>query len=382
MGGKKHLQKRILYVSEKAGFFGGVERYCYDTARVLKSAGWKVGMMFAEEVRDAARFLALFDQTFRSGDVDKIIAEEDFDLVVIFKVSRAPLVSKLRMAFNTAVCVSDHDYYCLRRHKYFPVGRINCPLPSNLLYCALCSPGRKRMFAFAALLNEIRRCRSFIVLSEFMRGNLLLNGFDRDSVFKIYPVRELPAAGIRKKGFSDPPVVMFAGQLIRGKGVDLMLRALARVSRPYHALIVGDGSDRELLEELARKLGIADKVEFTGWQDDVAPFWARADIAVFPSRWQEPFGLTGIEAFACQVPVIGFDVGGVSEWLHNGENGIAVPSKDITALYVELEYLLGEPETAAALGAAGYDFVAQNFTAEKFVAALDALIKRTRSADE
>ena len=123
MNKKKQDIKRVLYVSEKAGFFGGVERYIYDSAKALINAGWVVSMMFTEEARELEDFLSLFDNNFRTNEIDEIIAEEDFDLVVIFKVTDADLVSKLRLSFNTSVCVSDHDYYCVRHHKYFPLGQ-------------------------------------------------------------------------------------------------------------------------------------------------------------------------------------------------------------------------------------------------------------------
>ncbi|MDD5596618.1 MAG: glycosyltransferase family 4 protein [Victivallaceae bacterium] len=376
MNAKARKTKRLLYVSEKAGFYGGVERYIYDTAHALKNAGWKISMMYAEEASEVKDFLALFDKNFRMEDIDAVIAEEDFDLVMILKVTAAGIVSRLRLAFNTCVCVSDHDYYCLRRHKYFPLARINCPLSSNLFYCTLCSLGRGRILKYSSLLNEIRKCGSFIVLSEFMRKNLLMNNFPEKAVHKIYPV--CPVQKIkRRKTFSKPPVIIFAGQLIRGKGVDLMLRALAHLKSEYRALIVGDGKDMDFLKKLASELGIAGKVEFPGWHDDITEYWETADIAVFPSRWQEPFGLTGIEAFAHKVPVVGFDVGGVGEWLHNGKNGLAVPAKDVTAMYVELEYLLRAPQEAFEMGEAGYEFVEKNFTPEKFVLAMDGLLKET-----
>ena len=376
MNAKAKKQKRLLYVSEKAGFYGGVERYIYDTAHTLKNAGWEISMMYAEEALDAKGFLALFDKSFRMEDVDAVIAEEDFELVMILKVTAAEIVSKLRLAFNVCVCVSDHDYYCLRHHKYFPLGRINCPLPSNLFYCTLCSLGRGRILKYSALLNEIRKCGSFIVLSEFMRQNLLKNNFPEKAVHKIYPV--CPVKEIKpRKAFSKPPLIIFAGQLIRGKGVDLMLRALARLKSEYRALIVGDGKDMDFLKKLASELGIADKVEFPGRHDDISEYWEKADIAVFPSRWQEPFGLVGIEAFAHKIPVVGFDVGGVGEWLHNGKNGLAVPVKDVTAMYVELEYLLREPREAIEMGEAGYEFVEKNFSPEKFVRAMNCLLKET-----
>jgi len=382
MSSKKQDAKRVLYVSEKAGFFGGVERYIYDTAKALKDAGWSVSMMFAEEALGLQNFLKIFDGVFRTNEVDRIIAEEDFDLVVIFKTNDVSLISKLRLTFNTSVCVSDHDYYCARRHKYFPVGRINCLLPSNLFYCSICTLGCVNMFKFSALLNEVRKCRSFMVLSEFMRHNLLMNGFPEESIYKIYPVREVPEKQDRKRTFAKPPVIMFAGQLIRGKGVDLMLKALTLLNRDYHALIVGDGKDMEYLRKLASLLGIADKVEFTGWQDDVSKLWDKADIAVFPSRWQEPFGLVGIEAFAHKVPVVAFDVGGVSEWLYHGKNGLLVPPRDIVTMCAELDYLLSSHETAEDMGIVSYKFVSKYFKPRQFVKSLGELIKRTQTGNK
>lgn len=379
MTSKKQDIQRVLYVSEKAGFFGGVERYIYDSANALKRSGWLVNMMYAEDALDVNIFLKIFNKSFKMDEIEKIIAEEDFDLVVIFKVSDAGLVSKLRLSFNTSVCVSDHDYYCARRHKYFPIGRINCVLPSNRFYCCICTMACIKMSKFSTLLNEIRKCRSFMVLSEYMRNNLVMNAFPEKSIYKIYPVCEIPKIQDRKKAFADPPVIMFAGQLIRGKGVDLMLKALAMLKKNYHALIVGDGKDMDFLKKLAFKLGIADKVEFTGWQNDISEFWNKADIAVFPSRWQEPFGLTGIEAFAHKLPVVAFDVGGVSEWLHHSKNGLIVPPKDVLTMCAELDFLLSSHETAENMGVFAYKFVSRHFKPENFVSAMRALISQTRS---
>ncbi len=159
----------------------------------------------------------------------------------------------------------------------------------------------------------------------------------------------------------------------------MLLRSLALLDRDYHTLIVGDGKDMEFLKKLASQLGLADKIEFTGWQDDISKFWDKADIAVFPSRWQEPFGLTGIEAFANKLPVVAFDVGGVREWLSHGKNGLVVPPRDIVTLCAELEYLLDSHETAENMGVAGYKFVAKNFKSKQFVSAVSELIKQTRS---
>ena len=61
------------------------------------------------------------------------------------------------------------------------------------------------------------------------------------------------------------------------------------------------------------------RVRFTGWQEDTDPCFARCDVAVFPSRWQEPFGLSGAEALGHGVPVVAFDTGGVRERLESSK---------------------------------------------------------------
>ena len=63
MTSKKKDIQRVLYVSEKAGFFGGVERYIYDSANAMKRAGWLVSMMYAEDALDVNIFLKLYNAT-------------------------------------------------------------------------------------------------------------------------------------------------------------------------------------------------------------------------------------------------------------------------------------------------------------------------------
>ena len=116
----------------------------------------------------------------------------------------------------------------------------------------------------------------------------------------------LPAPGA-------PLRILYLGQLIRGKGADLLLEALRLLTLPWRASIVGDGGDRGMLEAAAARYGIADRVGFTGWRSDPEKCFAEHDVAVFPSRWQEPFGLSGAEAQAHGLPVVGFDVGGGRE---------------------------------------------------------------------
>lgn len=92
-----------------------------------------------------------------------------------------------------------------------------------------------------------------------------------------------------------------------------------------------------------------------------------SSIAVFPSLWQEPFGLTGIEAMSCGIPVVGFDVGGVSEWLKNGYNGILVPERDTTAMAGAIDQLLNDKELRKSLGKNARLSVEKNYCKQKFL---------------
>ena len=168
--------------------------------------------------------------------------------------------------------------------------------------------------------------------------------------------------------------IIYLGQLIRGKGVDLLLEALGKLTLPWHARIVGDGPDRAMLENLADRLGIRDHLEFTGWLENPEAILSQSDVAVFPSRWQEPFGLSGAEAQAHGVPVVAFDVGGVREWLKDGVTGYVVPPKDTTAMADRLTELFQNPALRQSLGENARRRMQERFSLEHFLFGFQQLL--------
>ena len=114
-------------------------------------------------------------------------------------------------------------------------------------------------------------------------------------------------------------------------------------------------------------VGIAQKTVFAGFVNNPEDFYKRIDVAVFPSMWQEPFGLVGIEAMAYARPVVAFDVGGVRQWLKDGKNGIIVPERNTTLFASALDKLAQNPSLVKSLGENGRDFVRTNFTRENFL---------------
>ena len=112
-----------------------------------------------------------------------------------------------------------------------------------------------------------------------------------------------------------------------------VVRIFAQVAHalPATLVMVGDGPDRGLAQDEARALGVADRVQFLGRIDNVAPLLSGADLFLLPSE-NESFGLSALEALACGVPVVASDAGGIPEVIREGVTGALRPVGDVDAM--------------------------------------------------
>jgi len=379
---------KVLTVNSLGGFKGGIEKLVYVTAGMLSRNGYQVYGLFEHRFNYDSLFASVFEEVYAldSDPLDRIIKELKalgIKTVIIHKIQSLALLTALQREFHTVVFVHDHDYYCMRHHKYVPLLHLNCNLHFNLCRCSLCSmlvdrgepgaiPSLFNPWHRMQLLHRIRRCDRFIVLSDFMRHNLADNGFPLDRIVKINP----PAApAAEPPPFSGARNLLFAGPLLPGKGVDLLLKALTRVKSCFTLRIVGSGSEKSRLIRQTLESNLSEKVEFMDYVDDLSLEYKRADIVVVPSRWQEPFGLIGIEAFCNARPVVAFLNGGIGEWLRDGWNGLAVKPGDIDNLTEKIEFLLTHPEEAETMGHNGWNMVKEEYHPNRFLAALNALLE-------
>lgn len=181
---------------------------------------------------------------------------------------------------------------------------------------------------------------------------------------EFYPVSR-PAAR-RALGLSDDEfVILQLGRLVPRKGIDNVIRALAKLppELPARLLVVGGESAESderatpeiaRLRGIARECGVAARVSFTGQRqrERLRDCYAAADVFV-STPWYEPFGITPLEAMACGTPVIGSAVGGIQYSVVDGVTGYLVPPRDPEALAARLAHLHANPLLAATLGAAG-----------------------------
>ena len=168
------------------------------------------------------------------------------------------------------------------------------------------------------------------------------------------------------------PWVVYAGRLVREKGVRDLVEAVGRLP-DVGLLVVGDGPDRPFLEEAVARLGASERVRFVGAvrHADVQPFLRHADAVVLPS-WFEERGRVLLEAMAAGTPVIAARSAGAAETVRDGVDGLVVPPRAPEALAVAIDRLLNDERLAATLVAAGRATAATQPLSSLTSATLDA----------
>lgn len=176
-------------------------------------------------------------------------------------------------------------------------------------------------------------------------------------------------------GKDDCVLVCLAG-FRRGKGQAELIGMLASLlRRPAMRLwLVGDGPERARCEELAATLGLTDRVVFSGQRSDALALLQAADICVHASSTEsQPNAL--IEAQACGLPVVAWDVAGVGETFLDGTSGCLIPFGELKGFVVTVAALIEDPEMRHAYGEAGRAFALEKFATAKNVQATFALFK-------
>jgi 2-deoxystreptamine N-acetyl-D-glucosaminyltransferase/2-deoxystreptamine glucosyltransferase len=200
----------------------------------------------------------------------------------------------------------------------------------------------------AAVVTLTERLRA--VLAEAgadpARVHVIPSGF-REWEYAAGPVADpFPAAG--------RPRVGFVGRLAAQKDVRTLVRAAARLESPARVVLTGDGPDRAALEAEVARLGLRDRVVFTGFvaHPRVAAVLAHTDVLVLPSRYEE-LGSVLLETIRAGVPIVASDTGGIPEVVRDGENGLLCPPGDSASFAEAIDALLADGRLRRRMGAAG-----------------------------
>lgn len=322
---------KILVYIERASVRGGIEIFAERHVARLRAEGHEVDI-----ASDVHQEMGLYDE------------------IIVHKCSDVATLERFPPE-KTVYYIHDHEPICPRSYAYTPLLH-NCSRAGGVWPCLFCAPlcrnwkpALKRVLSQSRRKRAMARFKKLVVISDFMKGRLVANGIPPEMIEVKPPVirtdataqaPQVPAAHVphdsRDPTDSGHPVdLLFAGQLIRGKGVQLLLAAMARMKTPRTLDIVGTGNMEPKLKALAEELGIADRVRFNGFQTNPQEWMRAARCVVVPSLWQEPFGLVAAEAVALGRPVVAFAIGGLPEAC--GGKATLVPPGDIAALAKALE---------------------------------------------
>ncbi len=383
----------ILQISLEIGFGGGSECVAFELHRAWQALGIDTRVVTSNatepEARQGISFVApwlmhlglhsrwrhlasvvtvpLFTlgaswRVRRSGGSKIVLSHGDSlvgDVCVVHAVNRASLAEKRRIGYYgwllnpSNLWVAWRDWWMLRGGRYRKV-------------VAISERVRQQLKQYYNVPDEqIVTIPNGINLARFNPGNAQ----SREAVRQSFGVS------------SDVPLVLFVGSQYRLKGLEFALRALAEMKTKAVLLVIGADTVAPF-KRLADELGLSDRVIFAGARSDLPTIYPAADAFVLPTLY-ETFALVCLEAMASGLPVLAAPVGGIEDYLRDGENGLHI-QRDPTEIAAKLDRVLNDRELHARLRQAGID-TAKNYEwkniAQQYLTLFDELMaERTQGS--
>ena len=246
--------------------------------------------------------------------LDELAADFGPDVVHVHSVVNPAVLEWAAARPDALLTVQDHRFFCATRGKWTLGGEI-CRRPMTRELCAGCFED-EAYFRGVQALTERRllaaRRMPLTVLSRYMREELVAAGVSPLRVHVVPPFVHGLHPGATASG---PPCVLFVGRLVEAKGVRDAVEAWRRSGVDLPLVVAGTGP---LRAELVARAAVGDRpgIEVLGWveRDRLSGLFRRARALLMPSRWQEPFGIVGLEAMGFGVPVVAWESGGIAGW--------------------------------------------------------------------
>ena len=255
-------------------------------------------------------------------DLDSLVDAVRPDRIHVHNVVN-PTALSWAAEHDALMTVQDHRSFCPGRGKWKADGAV-CTETFGDPTCRVCFEDNDYYREILAVTSErlaaVRRMAGVIVLSDYMQSELMAAGVPAEQIHVIPPfIHGLDTAA---KAI-HPPCLLFVGRLVDAKGVWDTVHAWRQAHMNLPLVFVGAGP----LSAALRDEGF----HTTGWVDrtTLSQWYASAKAVIVPSRWQEPFGIVGLEAAAFGLPVIATASGGIPEW-HPGPG--RVEPGDVDAL--------------------------------------------------
>jgi glycosyltransferase involved in cell wall biosynthesis len=218
----------------------------------------------------------------------------------------------------------------------------------------------------------------FVAISKFVRNQLIELGLPKEKIVLLY-------AGVNPEIYKPLPrerhdtlEICFIGQMTPEKGADMLIKAVHELSatRKVRLSLVGNGTHANVWRKWTKDWPEINWVGFLNSPAKVAEFYAKSDVCVLPTRWDEAFSYIPLESLSCGTPVIASAVGGNLEAIQSGQTGFHFERGDGKALYEILKNV--EIERLWDMGAKGAEYCAKKHTLETFGRKYQALYENLK----
>ncbi|MBC8184193.1 glycosyltransferase family 4 protein [candidate division KSB1 bacterium] len=380
---------KILMVNKYYFIKGGAERYFFELTKVLESHGHEV---IPFSMKHPNNYQTGFEEYFVSNiefnhtsKIKKLMNSPAFAGRIIYSTSAKKKIEKLIKAVQPDIAhlhMIDHQLsasilHTLKKHNIPTIQTIHqykliCPnyrlFNNNTnVICEKCMGGKyyhtiiqnchKTRFSSVLLcveayVNKLMKIYEknidlFHTPSDFMKEKLVEGGIKNEKIEKLYYTLNLDEFGFSPE-YAD--YFIYSGRLSEEKGVLTLLKAMEGISNS-RLLVVGDGPLKSELEAFAKSKNL-ENVQFVGKKDgdELKSIIKKAKFVVIPSEWYDNSPLVIYESFSMGKPVIGSDIGGISELINHNDNGLLVKPGGVEGLRNGILHLLENPKLVKKFG--------------------------------
>ncbi len=397
---------KILQINDIYSLVGGTEKTLQISSQYLEKIGHKIVIVHSDKISGELRKVrkeyqvpALFSRKDRHrpqawSTIEKILILEDPDVIHVRSCDNKEILVKLAQVKPLVRTIHTMwGLFCPNGMRYLPRIEKVCTLESwifcatygFIMGCPIMMDGShidilrwtKKIVSCSTTIRDNRIFDKLIVASNYMKTQIVQAGLSPKKVVIIPPPAEMPKVISSNKSIPGNKIVLFIGRIFYAKGLHHLLRAMAILPDSVRLFVVGDGPDRLKNEALAKELELSHRIKFFGWRNhrNLANFYARSSVVVIPSLWPELFGNVGIEAMAYRKPVVAYDVGGIRDWLVDGEAGYLAKPSNIEDLATKIDLCLSDPARSVKMGENGRRRVEGLFSAELHAKRMEALYK-------
>jgi glycosyltransferase involved in cell wall biosynthesis len=350
---------KVCFYNVTASFIpGGLETYCWEAGRALARRGHDVTIVAGDRGSERHREVKLVQFHFR--------IEQDWpDLGTRFR----RLMERLSFARHSLDHLARAGYDAVIVNKPFDFPILWRARQRGLTAQTLFRSGGTDFFAgdrlFAGAIRHwvsASRYNAAQIAARYGRPvRVIHNGVDTE----VFHPHGRDAALRHSLGAAPKDcLVASAGRLVGWKGTRVVIEALAQLPPRFRSLVIGEGPEEQSLRQLARTLGIEDRVRFLGRvpHAELPAVLSQCDLFAQPSIGEEAFGISVVEAMGCGLPVLASNNGGLPEIVVEGETGHLLPPGEVAVWREAIARVGAESASRRRLGSAGRSRAEAEFT--------------------